>query len=216
MSVKDYNILLTASGFNDINNYVSDEMRAVFSDISLNKKVMILANAAPVGSGNFIARDNVKDNFYKAGAKQVDIVDLTDNTLDVILNYDILYVIGGDSTPLIELNKNPKFKEAVVQFLKRGIYIGESAGTAILYHDLKWVYEIKHNNKPHKYHLDLPTYKGLGLTDYNIFPHYNKIDEYTKELINECEKKYNIQITRLNDGEYIAIKYMEEEINEDR
>lgn len=203
----NYNLLLTASGYNEINNYVSEEMKKLFRQIVPNKNIMILANAAPIGTGNYVARDNVKENFLKDGANKVDIIDLNDENLDLILNYDIIYGIGGDSTPLIELNKNPKFKENLLEFLKKGIYIGESAGTAILYNDLRWIYEIKHHNKPNKYHLDLPTYKGLGLTDYNIFPHYNKLDDRTKELIAEYEKNNNIIITKLNDGEYIPINY---------
>lgn len=208
--MNNYNLILTASGFNDINNYVSDEMKKLFAGISKDKKIMILANAAPEGTGNYIARDNVKENFLSCGASQVDIIDLDNDNSEIILNYDIIYGLGGDSTPLIELNKNPKFKETILEFLKKGIYVGESAGTAILYPDLKWIYEIKHYNKPNKYHLDLPTYKGLGLTDYNIFPHYNKLDEHTKLLIDEYEKNNNFTITKLNDGEFITINYTNE------
>lgn len=212
-----FNLVLTASGFNDINNYVSDEMIEFFASISKNKKIMILANAAPKNSGNYIARENVKENFLKVGAIKVDIVDLDFTNLEIMLEYDIIYGIGGDSTPLIELNTNPKFKETMLQFLKNGIYIGESAGTAILYHDLKWIYEIKHNNKPNKYSLNLPTYKGLGLTEYNIFPHYNKLDSNTKTIIKNYELSNNFKIIKLNDGEFIIVNYEEiENISADK
>lgn len=204
---ENYNIILTASGYNDINNYVSNEMKALFRKIASNKNIMVLANAAPYGTGNYKARENVKENFLRDGAKNVDIIDLTDHNMEVLLDYDIIYGIGGDSTPLLELNKNPKFKETLVKFLKTGIYIGESAGTAILYHDLKWIYEIKHERKPEKYRLDLESYKGLGFTNYNIFPHYNALDDKTKERITEYEKKHNFIITKLNDGEFITVRY---------
>lgn len=70
------NIIVTSGGFNTINNYVSEDNIKLFKELSNNKKVMILANAAPVGTGNYKARDNVKENFISVGAKQVDIVDL--------------------------------------------------------------------------------------------------------------------------------------------
>ena len=66
---------------------------------------MIFSNAAPEGTGNFKARENVKTNFMNAGANKVDIVDLDASNLDSILNYDLIYVLGGNLTPLIELNK---------------------------------------------------------------------------------------------------------------
>ena len=37
---------------------------------------MILANAAPIGTGNYMARDNVRDNFMGVGASKVDIIDI--------------------------------------------------------------------------------------------------------------------------------------------
>lgn len=95
----------------------------------------------------------------------------------------------------------------MMDFLSIGIYIGESAGTAFLYNDLEWIYIIKHNNKPEKYLLNLETYKGLGLTDYNIFPHYNKLDDSTKLLIDKYEEENNFPIMKLNDGEFITLNY---------
>lgn len=207
--MKEYNLVLTSSGFNDINNYVSEDMKELLASISKNKKIMVLANAAPIGTGNYIARDNVKENFLKVGASSVDIIDLTSSTLELMLDYDIIYGLGGDATPLIELNRNPEFKNTLLKFLKKGIYIGESAGTAILYNDLRWIYEIMSYKQPEKFILDLPTYEGLGLTSYNIFPHYNKADNETKKLIDAYEKENNFIITTLNDGEFITINYQQ-------
>ncbi len=103
------NIILTSSGFNDINNFVSVEMKVLFRSIAFNKKVMVLSNATPQGSGNYVARDNVRDNFLNVGASQVDIFYLTDDNITSMLDYDVIYGLGGNPTYLIELNKNPKF-----------------------------------------------------------------------------------------------------------
>ena len=59
------NILVTSAGFNTINNYVSEDNRKLFKEISNGKKVLIIANAAPPDSGNYIARENVLENFLK-------------------------------------------------------------------------------------------------------------------------------------------------------
>lgn len=209
ISAKDeyeFNILITSGGFNDINNYVSDSNRKLFKRISKGKKVLILANAAPKGTGNYIARENVKENFLNAGAIITDILDIDNSNIENILKYDIVYGLGGNPTHLIELNKTTNLKEVLIKFLEKGIYIGESAGSMILSDDLKYAYTIKKGTKP-KYDIKLDTYKGLNLVQYKIFPHYNKVNEEMEGKIKSYELNNNEKITRLNDGEIIKIRY---------
>lgn len=196
------NIIVTSGGFNTINNYVSEENIKLFKELSSNKRVMILVNAAPVGSGNYKARQNVKENFTNVGAKQVDIIDLDDSNLDLISDYDIIYALGGDITKLIELNKNKKLKENIKQFLKNGIYIGESAGSIFLQKDAKYYYDIKRGTKP-KYDVELDSYECLGFIDLCIYPHFQKTDDVMKIKTEKYEEEHDIQIRRLNDGDVI-------------
>lgn len=196
------NIIVTSGGFNTINNFVSEDNIKLFKEISNNKKVMILSNAAPFGTGNYKARENVKDNFLEVGAKQADIIDVDDSNLDLILNYDVIYIIGGNTTPLIELNQNKKLKEIILKFLEDGIIIGESAGSIFLQKDAKYYYDIKKGIKP-KYDVELDTYECLGLIDIFIYPHYQKANDEMRNKINEYEKEHNIEIIRLNDGDIV-------------
>ena len=200
------NVLITSSGLNTVNNYVSKENMRLFKKLANYKKVMIVANAAPIGTGNYIARENVKENFIKMGASKVDIIDLDNDNLDMILCYDIIYVLGGDVTPLIELNKNSKLRENIVDFLKEGIYIGESAGSVFLSKNVKYYYDIKKGTKP-KYDAKLDTYNGLGLIDIYIYPHFQKANEDMKRKIIQYEKDNNKKIERLNDGDIITYDF---------
>ena len=196
------NIIVTSGGFNTINNYVSEENIKLFKEIAENKRVMIIANAAPEGTGNYKARENVRANFLGVGATQADIIDLDGSNLDLILKYDVIYIIGGDTTPLIELNKNLRLKENILKFLKNGVIIGESAGSIFLQKDAKYYYDIKKGTKP-KYDVNLDTYECLGLIDIFIYPHFQKANDEMRIKTSEYEKKHNIKITRLNDGEII-------------
>lgn len=200
------NILVTSGGFNSINNYVSEENIELFKKISNGKKVLIIANAAPPESGNYIARENVKENFLKVGAIKADIVDLNKDNINIILDYDIIYGLGGNVTNLVDLNQTTPFKELLIKFLEKGIYIGESAGSIILSKDTKYIYDIKKGTKP-KYDVILNSYSGLGLIDIDIFPHYQKTDDITKEKINNYEINHNTKIIRLNDGDIISFEY---------
>lgn len=201
-----YSLILTSSGFNDINNYVPEEIKNLYKEISKDKKVMILANAAPMGDGNYNARECVKNNFLSIGAKTADIVDIDSSNIESILNYDIIYGLGGNPTHLIELCNNLPFREYMIKFLKNGIYIGESAGTIILCDDLKWLYVVKKGSKP-KYDVELDSYKGLNLSNTKVMPHYNRISESIKTKMDLYEKENDISITKLNDGDYILEYY---------
>ena len=201
-----YSLILTSSGFNDINNYVPEEIKNLYKEISKDKKVMILANAAPMGDGNYNARECVKNNFLSIGAKTADIVDIDSSNIESILNYDIIYRLGGNPTHLIELCNNLPFREYMIKFLKNGIYIGESAGTIILCDDLKWLYVVKKGSKP-KYDVELDSYKGLNLSNTKVMPHYNRISESIKTKMDLYEKENDISITKLNDGDYILEYY---------
>ncbi len=197
------NIILTANGFNN-NGKRSEKIEKLFEKISRGKKVLLIGNAAK--TTNINSRKDVKDNFEKIGAKQVELLDIKQSNLERILEFDVIYVIGGDPGELIELNNTSKFKDYIVEFLKKGIYIGESAGSIIMGKDCKWVYDIKKGTKP-KYNKVLKTYKGLGLTNLRIYPHYDEADEKLKEKIDKYEKEKNTQITRLNNGEFIVLEY---------
>jgi peptidase E len=197
------NVFVTSGGFNSINNYVSDENVELFKELSTGKKVIIIANAAPETSGNYIARENVKENFLKVGAAQADIVDIDVNNTGIILDYDIIYVLGGDLRYLIEINTKTDFKEKLMEFLKTGIYIGESAGSMILADNVKYAYDLKKGTKP-KYDIELESYVGFNLIDLYIFPHFQKAKPEMIEKVNNYEKERNIKITRLNDGDIIS------------
>ncbi len=203
------NIIVTSGGFNSINNYVSDENIELFKKISEGKKVIIIANAAPVGSGNYIARENVKENFLKVGATSCDIVDLDIDTVNKILDYDVIYMLGGNVGKLLELNQNTNIKEIIIKFLEKGIYIGESAGSMILSKSVKYIYDLKKGTKP-KYSVIYDSYEGFGLIDIYILPHYQKEDRMMDEKVKNYELENNIKLTKLNDGEIITYNYNKE------
>lgn len=198
------NILVTSGGFNTINNYVSDENIELFKKISKDKKVLIIANAAPFGTGNYVARENVKDNFLNVGAKEANVIEIDASNVNSILDYDIVYVLGGNITKLVELNNTTDFKNVLINFLEKGIYIGESAGSIILSHSTKYIYDLKKGTKP-KYDVELDSYDGLGFIDMYIYPHFQKADEIMQNKISNYELVNNIKITRLNDGEIIIL-----------
>lgn len=195
------NLILTSNGFID-SSPRSEEIDELFKKVANGKRVMILGNAT-LGGANFSQREPVKKNFENVGATQVDIIDINRDNTAKVLDYDVLYVIGGDPRFLLDMLYETNIKENIVEFLRNGgIYIGESAGTMILGKKLKWVWEVKKGTKP-KYDIEPKCYDGLGFTDYNIFPHWNR---YSEDVRNKAEN-HEVKITPLNDGEFIEEEF---------
>jgi peptidase E len=72
--------------------------------------------------------------------------------------------------------------------------------------DLEWAYIIKRGTKK-KYDVILDSYAGLSLTNYKVFPHYNKISEELKKKANDYENNHNMKFYYLDDGEFILDYY---------
>jgi len=132
------NLILMSDGFTEETSK-NDEINGLFKRVAEGKKVMVLGNAT-LGGSNFSQRELVKNRFENVGAKQVDIVDINRDNTATVLDYDVLYVIGGDPRFLLNMLYETNVKENISQFLHNGgVYIGESAGSMILGKKLKWV-----------------------------------------------------------------------------
>lgn len=204
--MQDSNIILTSGGFNDLFNFVSEDNVKLFKKISNGKKVLIISNAAPEGTGNYPSIEKIKQNFLSIGAVRVDSAEITNSNTQVLMDYDVIYGAGGDPFYLIELVNKTNFKEHLLKFLENGIYIGESAGSIILCENLEWLYTLKKGTKP-KYDIKLETYRGLGITGYKVFPHWNKSSEEMKEKTDRYEEENDTEISRLSDGEVIITNF---------
>ena len=191
-------IIVTSGGYLD--GQRGEQLDILIYDICKGKKVLILSNATITGS-NVKGVPNIKTNFEKLGCV-VDVVCLTDDNVEQIHEFDVVYITGGDMAPLGEM-VTPKIKENILQFLTgAGTIIGESAGSIILGEDFKWYYDVKKGTKP-KYDVVLPNYKGFGLIDFTIYPHWNKAKQEQKEKVKEYSKTSRIKIITMEDGEWI-------------
>ena len=197
---KYMNILLTSNGFHNKTKR-SKEIDEVFEKIAKNKSVVIILNATKEGS-NVQNINDVKANFEKVGANIVDLLMINTENVAEIFKYDVIYTMGGDPRILLYDFWDCNFKQYLIKFLEKGIYIGESAGSMVLCDNLKWVWDIKKGTKP-KYDILPKSFEGLNLVKERVYPHFNRVSEQQKEKVNRYEKEHHIEITRLNDGEFI-------------
>lgn len=204
-----FNIILTSNGFNN-NQERSIKIEHLFEKIAKHKNILLIVNATKTGD-NYNSIEDIKINFENIGANKVDIIEIDNNNVEKILEYDIIYGVGGDVKELLEDLQKCNFREYLLKFLQKGIYIGESAGSIVLANDIKWCYDIKKGTKP-KYDKTLKSYVGIGVTEKNIYPHFGMANDEIKEKIKKYEKHNKIKITPLYDGQFILEYYIEEKL----
>lgn len=193
-------LYLTSGGF--IDGAYGEMMENSFKRVCSGKKVLLIDNATTTGS-NTKGPDSIINNFTRIGA-QVDRVTLNSDNLDIIFDYDVVYVTGGDCAPLAYLAMDDRVREKFVKFLNDGgVAFGESAGSIFFGTDFKWYYDIKKGTKP-KYDVELPSWKGLGLIDKKIYPHYNKASDSQKEKIEDYCIENKTSIICMKDGDCLG------------
>ena len=195
-------IFLTSCGLKDKEQ--SDKLFETLKPSLKGKAALVIINATTTGH-NERAIEPTNARLTSAGASVKDLV-LAQENLDEIDHADVVYVVGGDLNPLLEIVNKIDVKDKIMGLLRRGgIYIGESAGSIITGKSAKWYYDIKKNTSD-RYKKVPKLCSGLGLNDYKIFPHFDKASDEMRQIIDTYEKENSVTITRLSDGEFIEIK----------
>jgi len=125
---------------------------------------------------------------------------------DDLKDYDIIYMSGGNSFYMIEKLQETRSMSVFKKFIEEDgkIYIGSSAGSMITAPD---VYALM--KKKHVEYSKLPNYRGLGLVNFLIFPHWGRSDfkqPYLKERLPHAYKTTKAPIIVLKDNHYIQVE----------
>lgn len=201
-------LIITSGGYLDGQH--GEELDKRIEELSSKKKVLIVTNATSTGS-NVKGIPIIKKNFEQV-ADVVDLILISEDNINQIKNYDVVYFTGGDMAPLGEI-VTERIKDAIINFLSNnGVIIGESAGSIIFGEDFKWYYDVKRETKP-KYDIELPSYKGFGLIEENIYPHFNKANEEQRVKIEDYENHNNVTISKMNDGEWFEEIFLNNNID---
>ena len=106
-------------------------------------------------------------------------------------NYDIIYMIGGNTFYLLKELREKKLAEKIIQAINDGvIYIGSSAGSIILGKTIETALPYDEN------WVGLEDFTGLNIVDGIIIPHANRKQDFIKE----AKKKYSDEIIELYDN----------------
>ncbi len=120
-----------------------------------------------------------------------------------------VFVRGGNTFVLREAMKLSGFDNAIKKMIKKDfLYSGYSAGICVLAPSLEGLETMDHpEDSPYK-DIQKTIWKGLGILDYMIVPHYKSDHPESADADKTIElyKKKNIKFKTLRDGEAIIIE----------
>ncbi len=170
------NIILTSCGFID-EEFKNKFYKIIPKEELKNKKVLYITTAV----------DGEKDNNkewvikeYKTildlGIDASNIVEFKIGNEISIDDFDIIYMMGGNTIYLLDMVRKYNFGEVIKTFINKGkIYIGSSAGSQILGTtiELNAIYEENFVN--------MTDFTALGIVNGEVVPHANKKEELIKK-----------------------------------
>lgn len=136
--------------------------------------------------------------------KNLDLRNKTSQELsNDVKNVDVIFVAGGNTFYLLEKVKESGFDKVLRRLIDKGIvYIGSSAGSVLLCPTIAVVEGLDDQREAPK----LKSYKGLGVIDFLILPHYGE-EKYKKkhELIIEKWKNKGFELKLLTNQQAIIV-----------
>lgn len=113
-----------------------------------------------------------------------------------INDFDIMYMMGGNTFYLLDVIRKTNFDKEIINFINSGkIYIGSSAGSEILGTSIEIALGYDENN------VNMDDFTGLKVINSLIIPHANRKEFFIKNL----KKKTKEKLILLYDGDGIII-----------
>ena len=189
------------------NGITSDKLK---SHLKLQKKEMrkavIITTASDVYKNDDYHILSIKIDLNSIGF-EVDLLDIEFENVKHLKDYDLIYLLGGNPFYLLYHLRKTNSKEIFENHIRDNkILVGASAGSIVLTNSIGVVNEFESEmNKEVK----LQNLDGLSLVNLEICPHSKrferKYDNFLEKL-RDYEQRKSINISKLNDGEAIAIK----------
>lgn len=144
-----------------------------------------------------------KDLFYANGFAKVDYVDLDTDPANLLLNYDVININGGNPFYLLDRIRDSGAADILRELLSEGKLVsGHSAGAAIFGSTIQHA-AILH---PEWNELGMTDFNGLGVLQAAILPHSNRYRTSSYEaVIKKAMEELSDHMLFLGDGEYIIL-----------
>lgn len=189
-------IVLTSCGI------INEDFKQKFYEIIPKEKlktakVLYITTASDGEDGNKSWMDREYKTILDLGIEERNFIEYKIGKSDININdFDIMYMMGGNTFYLLDVIRKTGFDENIKNFIKSGkIYIGSSAGSEILGNSIEPAIGYDENN------VNLKDLTGLKIIDGLIIPHCNNKLKYVENLKNNSDQKLYL----LYDGDGVII-----------
>lgn len=196
--------------------FLTSSVHAVAHDIAKrvdlskgNKLVFINTTAEPkIAKGSDMTwLHNDRQALVNAGFEVEDYTITGKNLVELktdMINYDYIYLSGGDTLYLLEQSHKSGFYEYIHELIEvhGKAYIGTSAGSIITGSKLPEYFFDDESKDPEKY-------KGYGFVNFTLFPHWGRKDFRKKYLDSRLEMAFRedqIPLLLLTDNQYVIVE----------
>lgn len=188
-------ILLTSIGLS------TSGLIEILKSLNLQKKwqnACILVSADKDGQENKYAL-LAKAQLHEIGISDIDFIDFFEQDIELINNYDLVYIAGGNTFRLLQsIIRHNNGLKVLRDILKDKDVIGVSAGSILLTPTIRIANEVE----PDEY-LEVSNFEALGLVSFEIYPHY---EQRIGNEIAKYESKYNTIVVKITNDEYVLIE----------
>lgn len=189
------NVLLTSCGV--INEELKNKFYSTVSKDRIgNIKVLYITTASDGEDGDKSWMDVEYNTILDLGIKKENIIEYKIGNKVNLDDYDIIYMMGGNTFYLLDTIRKYNFDKDIISFLEKGkLYIGSSAGSVIMGKSIETSLGYDENS------VDMKDFTGLGFVDGLVIPHSGRKEDF----INELKNKTSDKLYTLYDGDGILI-----------
>lgn len=141
----------------------------------------------------------------------VSIIDIDHQRSERLKDYDVVEFIGGNPFYLLKSIRDHRAETVLQDLANNRVLIGWSAAAFVFGPTL----ELVNMYSPEMNYFGLADLGALGLTDIEVLPHYRQFQtrfEKFEEKCSEYEKRHQVSVIRLNDGDGVLITEKQIEI----
>lgn len=193
-------VFLTSNGLYD--DAVFDQFNKIIKEYNVEKKICLITTAIRDAENRRFHTNKTTEQLSDAGFSTIDFIDIASENPQILYNYPIVCIFGGDPFYLLHQIKKAKVDDILIKIKERGnsFVMGHSSGAVVLGKT------IKHANilHPEWNDIGLSDFDGVGIVPEIILPHLNRYHGQEQTLV-DLEIKENIKLTRIEDGHYLVI-----------
>ena len=170
-------VVLTSCGIRN-DNFKERFYKLISKNDLSDAKVLYITTAVdgePENNRNWVNEEY--QTILDLGIKEKNITEYKIGNDINIDNFDIIYMMGGNTIYLLDMVRKYNFDKVIKEFIDNGkIYIGSSAGSQIIGSTIELCSIYETNN------VDMKDFNAIGIVDKEVVPHTNRKEELIKNL----------------------------------